>query len=47
LNAKGKNLSQADLVRNYIAIRLPESKQALAYDQYWTRVEALLQEKRL
>lgn len=46
LNAKGKALSQADLIRNYIAIRLPESMQAQAYEKHWSKVEALLLEKR-
>lgn len=46
LNAKGKPLSQADLVRNYIAMRLPEAKQADIFNQYWAVIETLLQEKR-
>ena len=46
LNAKGKDLSQADLVRNYIAMKLPESKQGEVFDKYWSKIENLLQEKR-
>ncbi|MBI3242161.1 MAG: DUF262 domain-containing protein [Chloroflexi bacterium] len=46
LNAKGKQLSQADLVRNYIAMRLPSAKQEDAFELYWSRIEGLLQEKR-
>jgi uncharacterized protein with ParB-like and HNH nuclease domain len=47
LNAKGKNLSQADLVRNYIAMKLPTTQQAKVFTNHWERIEALLQEKRI
>lgn len=47
LNAKGKALSQADLVRNYIAMKLPESRQPEVFEKYWSKIEDLLQEKRL
>jgi uncharacterized protein with ParB-like and HNH nuclease domain len=46
LNAKGKVLSQADLVRNYIAMKLPEARQGELFDKYWSKIETLLQEKR-
>lgn len=46
LNAKGKPLTQPDLVRNYIAMRLPESKQEEVFDLYWADIEAILQERR-
>ncbi|MEB3309010.1 MAG: DUF262 domain-containing protein [Snowella sp.] len=46
LNAKGKDLSQADLVRNYIAMRLPIKKQDQIFNNYWAKIESLLQEKR-
>lgn len=46
LNAKGKVLSQADLVRNYIAMKLPEARQGDLFDKYWSKIETLLQEKR-
>ena len=46
LNAKGKPLSQADLVRNYIAMKLPENRQNEVFDKYWSKVENMLQEKR-
>ena len=46
LNAKGKVLSQADLVRNYIAMKLPEDRQGDIFDKYWSKIETLLQEKR-
>lgn len=47
LNAKGKPLTQADLVRNYIAMRLPSARQERVFTEYWSRVEELLQETRL
>ncbi|MCB9112222.1 MAG: DUF262 domain-containing protein [Anaerolineales bacterium] len=46
LNAKGKPLSQADLVRNYIAMKLPEKRQAAIFNKYWSKIETILQEKR-
>lgn len=47
LNAKGKPLTQADLVRNYIAMKLPESRQPEVFENHWSKIENLLQEKRL
>lgn len=47
LNAKGKELTQADLVRNYIAMRLPEKQQEITFEQYWAKIENLLHESRL
>ncbi len=46
LNAKGKPLSQADLVRNYIAMKLPEKRQEHIFNKYWSKIESILQEKR-
>lgn len=46
LNAKAKPLSPADLVRNYIAMRLPEAKQEDIFNKYWAKIDDLLQEKR-
>ncbi len=46
LNAKGKPLTQADLVRNYIAMKLPEARQPKMFDNHWSKIEDLLQEKR-
>jgi len=46
LNAKGKPLTQADLVRNYIAMKLPEARQGEIFEKYWSKIEAMLQEKR-
>ncbi len=47
LNAKGKPLTQADLVRNYIAMKLPEARQPEVFENHWSKIEELLQEKRL
>jgi uncharacterized protein with ParB-like and HNH nuclease domain len=46
LNSKGKPLSQADLVRNYIAMKLPERKQTEVFSNHWSKIETLLQERR-
>ncbi len=46
LNAKGKSLSQADLVRNYIAMRLSPGMQEKVFSGQWERIENLLQERR-
>jgi uncharacterized protein with ParB-like and HNH nuclease domain len=46
LNAKSKPLTQADLVRNYIAMKLPEADQKDVFENHWSIIEELLQEKR-
>lgn len=46
LNAKNKPLTQADLVRNFIAMKLPESRQEEVFEKHWSSVETLLQDKR-
>jgi uncharacterized protein with ParB-like and HNH nuclease domain len=46
LNAKGKDLTQADLVRNYIAMKLPENRQQEIFENHWSKIENSLQEKR-
>jgi uncharacterized protein with ParB-like and HNH nuclease domain len=46
LNAKGKPLTQADLVRNYVAMKLPASGQEKIFRESWSTVEDLLQERR-
>jgi hypothetical protein len=46
LNAKGKPLSQADLVRNYIAMRLSPKGQEQVFDKHWSYIEDHLQERR-
>ena len=46
LNAKGKPLSQADLVRNYLAMRLSPTGQEKVFDDQWAHIEQHLQERR-
>jgi uncharacterized protein with ParB-like and HNH nuclease domain len=46
LNAKGKPLTQTDLVRNYIAMKLPGKQQERVFDQYWAKIDDLLNEDR-
>jgi uncharacterized protein with ParB-like and HNH nuclease domain len=46
LNYKGKSLTQADLVRNYIAMKLPPARQEPVFTELWSPVEAMLLEKR-
>ena len=46
LNAKNKPLTQADLVRNFIAMKLPEGRQEEIFNKYWSKIETLLQDKR-
>lgn len=46
LNNKGKRLTQPDLIRNYIAMKLPEAKQEIAFQKYWSIIEDTLRENR-
>jgi uncharacterized protein with ParB-like and HNH nuclease domain len=46
LNYKGKSLTQADLVRNYIAMKLPPERQERAFTELWSPIEEMLLEKR-
>lgn len=46
LNYKGRSLTQADLVRNYIAMKLPPKRQEQAFLKLWSPIEELLLEKR-
>lgn len=41
LNSTGINLSEADLIRNFVLMRLPESEQTRMYDQYWSKIESV------
>ena len=41
LNSTGMDLSQSDLIRNFILMRLPEREQTLFYEQYWSKIESL------
>ena len=42
LNAKGRPLTQADLVRNYLFMRIEPNMQESVYAQYWQTMENLL-----
>lgn len=46
LNAKGKPLEQPDLVRNYVAMKLPSSKQEEVFTNHWVKIENMLKENR-
>lgn len=46
LNYKGKSLTQADLVRNYIAMKLPPERQEEVFTELWSPIEEMLLEKR-
>jgi predicted transport protein len=39
MNSTGKELSQADLIRNYILMRLEHEAQTRLYDRYWRPME--------
>ena len=41
LNSTGMDLSQSDLIRNFILMRLPERTQSHLYDTYWSKLESL------
>lgn len=41
LNSTGVDLSQSDLIRNFILMRLPEREQTALYETYWSKIEAL------
>ncbi|WP_271255089.1 DUF262 domain-containing protein [Pseudanabaena sp. Chao 1811] len=42
LNAKGRALTQADLIRNYFFMRIHSDNQESIYKQYWQPMETLL-----
>ncbi|MXX95011.1 MAG: DUF262 domain-containing protein [Gammaproteobacteria bacterium] len=39
MNSTGVDLSQSDLVRNYLLMGLDEPEQIRLYDQYWSKIE--------
>ncbi|MEX1028039.1 MAG: DUF262 domain-containing protein, partial [Candidatus Paceibacterota bacterium] len=41
LNSTGMDLTQSDLIRNFILMRLTESEQTRLYQQYWRKIESL------
>ena len=46
LNTKGEKLGETDLVRNYIAMRLPAGKQEKIFHEVWAPIEAILNDQR-
>ena len=43
MNATGKKLSQADLIRNFVLMDLPPTQQERLYEDYWFPMERLFQ----
>lgn len=41
LNSTGVDLSQADLIRNFVLMRVPEGEQTRLYEKYWRPIEDL------
>lgn len=39
LNSTGLDLSQADLIRNYVLMDLPQNQQLQIYENFWTEIE--------
>ncbi len=46
LNARGRALEQADLVRNYLAMRLPANEQDNSYKRHWLPIQDMFEERR-
>ena len=47
LNAKGRSLSQADLIRNYFLMKIHTSEQEKIYNTFWRPMEKILGEANL
>lgn len=45
LNAKGQPLTQADLIRNYLLMEIPEEEAEIIYDRYWSKMETNLRDE--
>lgn len=43
LNSTGVDLSQSDLIRNYILMGFPEKEQTYLYQTYWSKIEGVFQ----
>ena len=41
LNSTGVDLSQSDLIRNYLLMRLSDEEQTRLYEDYWNPIEVL------
>ena len=44
LNSTGVDLTESDLIRNYLLMGLPEPEQTRMYDDYWIEVETLFRQ---
>ena len=44
LNSTGVDLSQSDLIRNYLLMGLTESEQTRMYNHYWSKIESLFRQ---
>ena len=44
LNSTGVDLTQSDLIRNYLLMGLPEPEQTQMYDDYWSKVEGFFRD---
>lgn len=47
LNAKNVQLKLPDLIRNFVAMQLPESKEKDIFDHFWLPIEDILDERRI
>lgn len=45
MNYKGQELTQADLVRNYILMRLPKDRQEKVYNELWLPLQSKFKDK--
>lgn len=45
LNAKGRPLTQADLIRNFFFMRIPQKEQETVYEDYWKPMQEALGER--
>ena len=44
LNSTGVDLTESDLIRNYLLMGLPEADQTRMYEEYWSEVETLFRD---
>ena len=47
LNSTGLKLEQADLIRNYILMKLKQDEQKRIYETYWEKIENLAYDETL
>ena len=46
MNSTGLDLSQADLIRNYLLMGLEQEEQEKLYDKYWKKIEQLFEKQK-